>query len=167
MCVYLIFLFISVKCNFPLQEALTAAATEFTNNLKPTKASKYRGEFKEPKESPSRWWRLIIPFGGPLAIQWVSSYAQFFNTCWPSKGWLSPAFRGYAEPRKYGGVGEAVWGIGSGASHWESHCGPCGSREDGMLQGAEGEAHRAWFTWWTSPLSYSSLFYVDQYSYSC
>src|SRR5260370_33525175 len=58
-----------VECRFLLQEALTGAASEFSNNLKPMKTSKFREEYKEVKDPPFQCMELIFPFGGRLVIQ--------------------------------------------------------------------------------------------------
>src|SRR5260370_28744140 len=58
-----------VEFRFLLQEALTGAASEFSNNFKPTKTSTFREEYKEVKDSPfqcmgahfSLWWQIGHP----------------------------------------------------------------------------------------------------------
>ena len=64
------------ECSFYFQEALTAADSEFTKKFKPTKKSKFRDEFKLPKDSPFQamaahfalWWQIGHPvsFLSPL-----------------------------------------------------------------------------------------------------
>src|SRR5260370_18751642 len=101
---YLKFPCISVESNLPFQDALTVAAKEFTNNFKPTKTSKYRREFKEPKESPfqamaahySLWWPighpvsiLLLPIYHPLLTQQSLTLPSFQVICRAQKKWTN------------------------------------------------------------------------------